>query len=121
MYDLRRQNWLVFVLGLYLISTPWTLPILLGYTNLARGAVIAHWVAGALIAIIAYLGLLFPKAWHEASKVLMGFWLIVSPWVMSFSGLMAFSYNDVVCGAVLMLLGGLALLSTHPDTGNSNL
>lgn len=117
MTDLRWQNWMVFMFGIHIIATPWTLSYLFGY-SLYTWAFAAQVAVGCLITFVAYLGLLYAEAWHEAIKITGGMWILISPWVLGFSSLSAFAYNNIVCGAALMLFGGLALIAGHPGTGS---
>lgn len=120
MDSLRWQNWTVLSLGAYIYSTPRTLASLLDYSA-TTSILIEQCVAGGLIMAVAYLGLLYPKAWHEAVKVSTGMWLIVSLWALGFSDTHLFTYNDVFCGLVLMFFGGLALIARHPGRRRQSL
>ena len=70
-----------FVLGLWLVVSPWVLT----YTTTTTAAQNA-WVVGAVIAIAALAALLAFHQWEEWVNVALAAWLFVSPWILGFSG-----------------------------------
>lgn len=68
------------ILGLWLAASPW----LLDYQD----QTVAMWsaVIAGLALCAAALGAVFvPRAWEEWTEAALGVWMIVSPWVLSFS------------------------------------
>ncbi len=43
---------------------------------------------------------------------LLGIWLIISPWVLGFSGDMAAVWNAVIVGIIVLILGAYNALTT---------
>lgn len=117
MDNLRWQNWTLLALGLYVCVTPWLFAILFSYSEVPTRMVLAQSLTGGFLVVVAYLALLSPKAWHEAFKVVIGFWLIVLPWTIDFNGFGALTYNNLLCGYLAVLLGGLALVARRPSGG----
>lgn len=103
-----------FVLGLWLVVSPWVL----AYTTTTTAAQNA-WVVGAVIAIAALAALLAFHQWEEWVNVALAAWLFVSPWILGFSGQATIFWNQVIVG---LLVGGLAIwaaLTTEEGTGIS--
>ena len=52
--------------------------------------------------------------WQDSVTLILGLWLIVSPWVLGFAGLEAATWNAVVFGLVIAAMA-LAALTTFRD------
>lgn len=52
--------------------------------------------------------------WQDGLSLILGLWLIVSPWVLGFTGIGAAMWNAVVFGIVVALMA-LAALTTFRD------
>ena len=99
------------VLGLWMLVSPWVL----GHqaeTNPTWNAVIL----GILIAAAALFALFRVMAWEEWVSVAFGIWLVISPWLLGFSALVAAMWNAVIVGVIVAALA-LWALSTDKDIG----
>ena len=97
------------VLGVWLVLSPWAA----GFSDEPVAAGNAVLVGVGLVA--AALGaILVPRAWEEWTEAVLGLWLIVSPWVLGFSGLPTASVAAVVSGGVILVLA-LWTLMTDKD------
>jgi hypothetical protein len=95
------------VLGAWLVLSPWAI----GYQSELAATSNAFVIGVALIA--AALGAIFvPRAWEEWTEGALGLWLVVSPWVLGFSG--GARFNAVVTGIVIAALA-LWTLMTDKD------
>ena len=99
------------IAGLWLAVSPWVL----AYQTETRPMWNAV-ILGGLIALIALYALYRVFAWEEWANLLLGVWLLVSPWVLGFSALQVITLNAVIVGA---LVGALAFwaLATDRDIG----
>lgn len=98
----RMKHWqdpVNLVLGLWTMASPWVLSYAFETTP-TRNAVIV----GALIAGLAFLALYKLMAWEEWLSVALGAWLVASPWVLGFSGLVTAMWNAVIIGVVVAVL-----------------
>ena len=88
----RIQECKYLMLGAGVLLSPWVLKL-----TQVRG--VAAWstalVGAAVLALSAPI-LLVPKAWEHAMTTLLGLALLVSPWLLDFSG-----HTGPVCGAVI--------------------
>ncbi|GGM95528.1 hypothetical protein GCM10007092_06270 [Thermus composti] len=101
----RWQDWANLVLGVWLILSPW----LLGYS----GTPAALWNAVLIGIVVGFMALLHLRGgpmWEEWLNVLLGVWLILSPWILGFSGMANATWNAVIVG---LLVGALALSVTR--------
>lgn len=100
------QDSVNFILGLWLIISPWVL----GYatTYPAWNA----WIIGVIIAVAAAATLVAFHQWEEWLNVVLAAWLIVSPWLLGFSTMTAEVSNQVIVGIVV---GVLAIWSARVE------
>jgi hypothetical protein len=99
------------VVGLWMIASPWLLAF--------QAETLPMWnsvVLGVLIAAVAFYAMFQVFAWEEWANAVFGAWLVISPWVLGFSGLYAAMVNAVVAGAVVLALAVWAL-ATDKDIG----
>ncbi|TFU14942.1 SPW repeat protein [Thermus tengchongensis] len=97
----RWQDWANLVLGVWLILSPW----LLGFS----GTPAAMWnavIVGAVVGLMALMHLRGGPLWEEWVNVILGIWLILSPWILGFSGMGNAMWNALIVG---VLVGILAL------------
>jgi hypothetical protein len=93
-------------LGAFLFFTPW----LFGY---ATGAMSGNaWISGILIFLASIAAIAAFAEWEEWANVIVGLWLLVSPWVLGFDGSQAM-HIDLVVGIIVALLATIELWSGH--------
>ncbi|MFN3746639.1 MAG: SPW repeat protein [Hyphomicrobiaceae bacterium] len=88
-------------LGIWLILSPWALAYA-GETTAAWNA----YIVGAIIAVAAFAALIAFQKWEEWVNAGLAAWLIVSPFVLGFSGLTYALWNQIIVG---LLVGALAI------------
>ncbi len=54
------------------------------------------------------------KRWQDGVNLVLGLWLVVSPWVLAFSQNGAAMWNAVIVGAIFVVLSLLALSDAKP-------
>lgn len=102
---MRWQDRLTAMLGGWLLVSP----MLLGYGDVlmpTRNAVLV----GILIMIVAVEALDVPAKWEEAINILLGVWLMVSPFLASFRGPLDATFNSLSVGFLVTLLAVWAML-----------
>lgn len=111
----RFQDWILLVGGIWLFVAPWVLG-----TNTELAASWNEWVLGVLVFALAWWALAQPNhrviEWPQA---VLGVWLIVSPWIVGFTGVTAAAWNTVLVGAGVVILAGWALAAA-PAREESN-
>jgi hypothetical protein len=109
------QDPINLILGLWVLISPWVL----AYTassNATGNAV----VVGILVAVAGLLATTQWQMWEEWAELVLGIWLIISPWVLGFSDVKSATYNDVILGIVIAVLGAWSLATTRNPGGLSN-
>jgi hypothetical protein len=109
MTQTRKWHWqdtINLILGIGFALSPWVV----GYMDLG-GATASAVVAGLLLAAGALGASLVPKAWEEWSEVLIGGWMVISPWVLGFTGTGAAASTAVIIGVVAIVLAAWRLVT----------
>jgi hypothetical protein len=103
------QDSVNLVLGLWMLVSPWLLAFQAEAKPMWNSVIL-----GILIAAVALYALFQVFAWEEWANAVFGAWLLVSPWVLGFSGVAML--NAVIVG-VLVLALALWALGTDKDIG----
>lgn len=119
MNEQRWQNGLSSLLGLYIIAAPWSIPYISAPTSTTPIINVAEWSAGLAILIVSLVGLRSREIWNECLKLVFGAWLVAAPWVLGFGDNVPFTYNDVLAGAFLVIVSGMALAAMRPHIGTN--
>jgi SPW repeat len=85
------------VLAMFLLISPWL------FARANPTAAIDLRASGAAIAILSLAAMVAFSRWEEWANLLLGFWLIVSPWVLGFAHTRAMHFSIVVGAAVAFL------------------
>ena len=110
------QDWLDMVLGLWLVVSPWILDFADDDPAATRNAVIV----GIAIAVLSALTFLAYHVIEEWIDVILGFWLIVSPWLLSSAGDAIVVADFVIVGAIVLALSSYEIWGArhghpHPE------
>ena len=97
------------LLAALLFASPW----LFRLTN-APGK-IDLWATAVVIAIISLAAIVAYKDWEEWANLLLGLWLVVSPWLLGFAHTRAMHFSIGV-GIVVAFLAALDLWLHHDTT-----
>jgi len=94
------------ILGLIAFFSPWLF-------HFAAGAeTINSLIVGVIIVVLSIAALTAFAVWEEWLNLIAGLWLIVSPWVLKFSGGTAMKVN-VVIGIIVAVLAAIELFLMH--------
>src|SRR5690348_7628848 len=93
------------VLGVWLIIAPWALGFQAETAAIANSIVI-----GVALLALALAAIFQPRAWEEWVELLVGLWLIVSPWVLAFSAVSIAMTSTIAAGIVIAALALWVLL-----------
>jgi SPW repeat len=103
------EDWASMALGLVIVISPW-----LAQTPDNQVATVNAMTVGALVIFIGALELQFVRRWEEWCEFALGIWLVISPWVLGYSGLGTLTAMHVILG---LLVAALALLELWQDGG----
>jgi len=87
------------VVAVCLFVSPWVL----GFANSGMAAWNA-WVSAVVMAVLALAALSAFAEWEEWLNALVGAWVVISPWVLSFTGITDAFRIHLVAGAVVLIL-----------------
>ena len=102
-------------LGLVLFLSPW----LFAYAS--ERARIDSWASSALIAAMSIAAIMAFSDWEEWVNLLLGIWLMVSPWALGFAHTRAM-HVSIGLGAMVTFLAALELwlVNYEPQTGSAS-
>lgn len=98
------QDWVNLALGLWIFASPWVF-------RGATGASITWnmYIVGIAIAATAIGALILFQTWEEWVNIVLGGWLLLSPWILEFSSSALLTWNAVIAGAIVVIAAGWAL------------
>jgi len=105
------QDPLNLILGIWMVVSPWALQHQTDMHSTSNAVIL-----GILIGLAALVALFKVMAWEEWANVVLGVWLLISPWVLGFTALTAAMWNAVIIGIVVTVLA-LWALGTDKDIG----
>jgi hypothetical protein len=110
---LRHESALDFytvAFGLFLFVSPW----LFAYAD--EEARIDLWASGAAIAAMSVAAIIAFAKWEEWLNLLLGAWLIVSPWALGFTHTRAM-HVSIAVGALVAFVAALELWLVKYEPG----
>ena len=100
------------LLAMVLFASPWL------FARATGTAAIDLEVSGALIAVLSLAAMVAFAKWEEWANLLLGIWLIVSPWVLGFAHTSAMHFSIGV-GAAVAFFAAIELWlvydAAHPE------
>lgn len=98
--------------GLFLFVSPWL------FAYVSEQARVNVWASGAAIAAISLAAIVAFSEWEEWLNLLLGAWLIVSPWLLGFAHTRAM-HVSIFIGILVSFFAALELWLVHfePDYG----
>ena len=103
------------VLGAWLILAPWVL----GFDNHTTALANAVATGGALLAV-GVAAVFEPRPWEQWIELVLGVWLIASPWALKFSALTTVTNAMVVTGVLIAVLAAWRLFGDTESAGWSD-
>lgn len=108
------------VLAVLLFISPWALQFTgapaAGETGGAVGSSAAAWnawISALVVAGLAVAALLRFLEWEEWLNGIVGLWIMVSPWVLGFSGMATAMWTAVVLGALIAIASFWKAVEAH--------
>jgi hypothetical protein len=93
------EDWANLVLGVWLCVSPWVLQLASDETIVTQNAVLI----GFLLIVTEVATLVSFRVWEEWISVVLGAWLVISPWVLGVTALVPMA-NFVIVGLVVLVL-----------------
>ena len=103
----NRENayidWINLVLAVILFLSPW----IFGFP--AGPASVNAMIAGIVIGVVAIAALVSFGQWEEWVNLILGIWVVISPWVLAFSSTASASWVQVIIGLAVAILAAIEL------------
>jgi hypothetical protein len=103
------------IFGLFLFVSPWL------FAYVSEKVRIEVWASGAAIAAISIAAMIAFSDWEEWVNLLLGAWLMISPWVLGFVHTSAM-HVSIAIGAMVVFIAALELWLVHyePEYGSGS-
>jgi hypothetical protein len=107
------KDMICMLAGLWLWVSPFILHFELGSDASSNASVV-----GIVIGSLSMMAIATQQAWEEWTNVVLGIWLIASPWLLGFNHQPVVTNNMMIVGAVVVLFSLLSLVqrSTQQHT-----
>jgi hypothetical protein len=95
------------VLGALLLLSPWIFHFSLGAESWNA------WAGGGIIVVLSIAALLAFAEWEEWINLIVGLWILVSPWALKFSDSTNAMRTAVIIGAIVAVIAAVELWVLH--------
>ena len=105
------EDWLGMLLGVLIVLSPW-FPTQAGHqlADADRGYIILNtFTVGIIVFGLAQLEYVALQRWQEVAEIVLGLWLIASPYVFGYSGEGMLRFYHTSLGGIVVLLAALQL------------
>lgn len=106
----RWQDWVMLVFGVWLFFSPF----ILRYHSYNNVVAWNAYVFGAGVAIFAIIALASPHRWEARVNLVLGIWLVISPFALGFDSELAPTWNNVLLGLLIGRDAVWAMLRQSP-------
>lgn len=115
------QDWVTGIVGIWLILSPWIVNLAVTTVSAAGTAqmtagpsltlIMWNFILGGAVAVILGISAIAKyRMWEEWVDVVLGLWLMASPWILNFAASHNAMWNAVLCGAVIVVAAGWNLV-----------
>ncbi|MGY5800703.1 SPW repeat protein [Rhizobium hainanense] len=104
----RKQDWANLLLAACLFASPWVF----GFTAEAMPSWNA-WIVAVLLAVLATAALSVFAEWEEWANMVLGLWLVASPWLLGFTANVNAMWTDIVLGVFVIAASLWAVWDVH--------
>lgn len=98
------EDWLGMALGLAIALSPWA-----AGDNVGHAAVWNAALVGAAVFFLAELGYVALRRWEEIGQILLGLWLVLSPYIFGYFNAGSLRFWHSTLGGLVILLAALEL------------
>lgn len=109
MSNRRWQDWITLLLGIWLFLSPW----IVGYYLTNSVAAWNGWILGVAIVVFSAIALSIAQVWPKVVNIILGIWMIISPWVLAFATNRNAETNDVIVGILVIIFAATAMATAR--------
>jgi hypothetical protein len=102
------------VLGIWLFFSPW----ILSFYSAMPAASWNFFILGAAFVVFGAFALNQRNLWEEWVNLVLGVWMIISPWVLRYAGNITARDDAIVIGALGAVMSIWALADRHTQIGD---
>jgi hypothetical protein len=116
MNEQHWQDWLVAVIGAWLVVSNWVLGYVVPESAPIHIGRLIFWNAtltGIVAIVLAVLALAAFRFWEEWADIAIGLWLVGSPWLLGFADIRPALWNVVLSGVAIVLSAAWTLYETR--------
>lgn len=97
----RWQDWVMLIFGVWLITSPFWMS---GYMSAGSIAAWNSYISGVAVVAFAWTALATARSWEEWLALVLGFWLLLAPFILGFYGAQTgAAWNEMVLGVLLVI------------------
>jgi hypothetical protein len=95
----------------FLFASPWL------FAFASRNGKVDDWISSAAVAVVAIAAIVGYANWKEWLNILLGAWLVVSPWVLGFAHTKAMHFS-IATGILVAFMATIELILVNfpPET-----
>jgi len=108
MKQARIENWINLFLGFVVFITPWLFTIDLS-PSIGALTVWNYRIVGTVVLVAAALALQDLKPWEEWVNLVLGVWLLLSPWILGYASESGLLWASTILGLMIAGLAAMAL------------
>lgn len=97
---MKWQDWVTLVLGVWLFFSPW----ILGFYSAMPGASWNFFVLGVAFVVFAAFALNLRTLWEEWVNLVLGIWMIISPWILAYNANTTARDDAVIVGIIVAVM-----------------
>jgi SPW repeat-containing protein len=109
----RWQDWVTLVLGIWLFFSPW----ILGFESNMPAQSWNFYILGIAFFVFALAAINMRTLWEEWVTLVLGIWMIISPWVLAYSGNVRARDDAIILGVIIGVMSIWALAEKHLPAG----
>lgn len=106
----RWQDVVILLLGAWLFFSPF----IMGYT--ATVAASNALIIGVVVVLFAIIALNDTRVWEEWVNLVLGAWLVISPFVLGYSQMEAATWNHIIVGLLIAADAVWAIARPVPES-----
>ncbi len=104
------QDWLMVVVGAWLVASPLLLPYFVPGTSFTGGYVAMNfYITGLIILALGIAEIMSYRLWEEVADIAVGLWLLASPWILGFDMNSPAKWNAIIVALVVIGSAGWAI------------
>lgn len=111
----RWQDWVTLVLGIWLFFSPW----ILSFYGAMPAASWNFFILGAAFVVFGAFALNQRSLWEEWVSLVLGVWMIISPWVLRYAANVSARDDAIVIGVVVAVMSIWALAERRTPIGDA--